>query len=355
MRKLLRLSKMLLVAVGMLAGASNAWAADKEVTLNCTNSITIVGQTSYGENGADYSSLIRLNSYAGQGGAGALAFTLDENWDASKVKSAILRLYMNSKDNKNRSGNILIHKLDAYPDLTANSSTPYSDGKHIVYKETSGTNKRYTFSTATIATVSASCYNAYAPITEQYFDVDITSHIQSLSTKSAGDLVYLGLDINDWAFVGTIGAYGNTNAPKLVVTYTDATLYTASFNESNGLTPTITIYSNSDRTVVVSNGSLTNGTTYYYTASLAEYEDYNNSFTVNGANPSVNFTMTPKTAVSSLKVNYKKDSEIVYTDNQDATGLFVGDYKDVPYRMYIYEGGKLYKAGTSGGSTYYAN
>ena len=174
MKQKLLTIKTLLVAAGLCAGAS-AWATDKEVTLNCASSITIVGHNPYGTNGSGFSSLIRLNSYAGEGGAGAVAFALDENWDASKVKSATLQLYMNSKDNKNRSGDIYIKSLTSYPDLSSNESTSYSEGKHIVYKETSSTNKRYTFSATTQATVTASCYNNSDPKTGQYFDVDLTS------------------------------------------------------------------------------------------------------------------------------------------------------------------------------------
>ena len=51
-------------------------------------------------------------------------------------------------------------------------------------------------------------------------------------------------------------------------------------------------------TSAVTNGSLVDGTTYYYKAVLAGYNDYTGNFTVSSANPSVNFTMTAKAIYS---------------------------------------------------------
>lgn len=82
-------------------------------------------------------------------------------------------------------------------------------------------------------------------------------------------------------------------APTLEISYTKETTYTATFTETNSLTPIVTIYSDSERTAEVANGTLTNDT-YYYTASLAGYYDYKGSFTVDGAAPSISFTMTAK-------------------------------------------------------------
>ena len=274
MKKLLLLTKTLL-AVSLLCVGQNAWAEDTEVTLSCTNSITVIGHTPYGTDGSGYSNLIRLNSYSGEGGAGAVAFTLDSKWDASKVKSATLQLYMNSKPDKKRTGDIYIKSLSSYPNLSSLESTSYSTGKHIVYKESSGTSKRYVFSGSTEATIAASSLDASAPKEAQYFEVDLTTYIQSLTTKSVGDLVYLAVEISDFAFDGTIGAYGNTNAPKLVITYTDETLYTASFTANSGaITPTITVYSDAGRTSLVTNGTLHDKTTYYYRATLHGYNNY---------------------------------------------------------------------------------
>lgn len=264
------------------------------VLRDCASSITAVGTTTYGTDGSGNSSTIRLNSYAAQGGAGAFAFTLDEDWDASKVISATLSFYPISKcDKDGRSGDIKIHSLDAYPAVST-TSTSYSEGKHIVYSYGTSNTKRYTFSTTTLATVAANGANTAVPAKGAYYGVDLTSHIQSLTTKSAGDYVYLGIDISDWAADITIGAYGNDYAPKMEIAYTTATLYTATFTETNSLSPEVTIYSDAGMTSPVTNGTLENGTTYYYKAVLYGYNDVTGNFTVSSTDPSINFAMTAK-------------------------------------------------------------
>ena len=297
------------------------------VLRDCASSITAVGTSEYGEDGSAYSSKIRLNSYGAQGGAGAFAFTLDEDWDVSKVVSATLSFYPISKCNKNRSGNILIHQLDAYPSVSS-TYTSYSDGKHVVYSHGTSTTKRYTFSTTTLATISASGYDASAPVKGAYYGVDLTSHIQGLSTKSAGDNVYFGIDISDWAADIQIGAYGNDYAPKLEIAYTSATLYTATFTETNSLSPTVTIYSDEDMTSPVTNGALTNGTKYYYKAVLYGYNDVTGNFTVSGANPSINFTMTAK-ATYNYTVKYKLGTADAV--EQEAGTMYVDETKTIYY------------------------
>jgi len=264
------------------------------VLRDCVSSITAVGTKTYGTDGSGNSSTIRLNSYAAEGGAGAFAFTLDEDWDVSKVISATLSFYPISKcDNSRRNGDIYIRQLDAYP-TPSSTYTSYSDGNHIVYSYGGSTTKRYAFSTTTLATISANGANTTVPAKGAYYGVDLTSHIQSLTTKSAGDNVYFGIDISDWAADITMGAYGNDYAPKLEIAYTSATLYTATFTETNSLDPTVTIYSDAGMNSEVTNGTLENGTTYYYKAVLYGYNDVTGNFTVSGDNPSINITMTAK-------------------------------------------------------------
>ena len=344
MKKITFSFKSLLIAAGLLIGSANAWATDEEVTLSCTSSITIVGQTSYGTNGSDYSNLIRMNSWAALGGAGAIAFTLDSKWDASKVKSATLQLYMNSKANRSRSGSIYIKSLSSYPNLSSLESTSYSTGKHIVYKESSSSNKRYVFTGTTVATVAASALDSSDPIKAQYFDVDLTTYIQSLTTKSVGDLVYLAVEVSDFALEGTIGAYGNENAPKLVITYTDETLYTASFTANSGaITPTITVYSDAARTSLVTNGTLHDKTTYYYRATLHGYNNYEGSFTVNGNNPSESFTMTAAATVETLTVKAKIGSSSYNIKSIDLDDKYVGDAYSFVYPKYYLLENTLYE------------
>ena len=73
------------------------------------------------------------------------------------------------------------------------------------------------------------------------------------------------------------------------------TTYRATFSEANSLNPTVTIYSDSERTEEATNGLLEDGQTYYYTAVLEGYQNYEGSFTVDGEDPTVNYTMSLKT------------------------------------------------------------
>lgn len=134
-----------------------------------------------------------------------------------------------------------------------------------------------------------------------------------------------GYDTSMNTYLDNVSLYHVTSA----VTY-----YTATFTANAGtLTPSVTIYSDEDRTTSVTNGELTNGSTYYYTASLDGYNDYESSFTVNGANPSVNFTMTAKTRYT-FKVNTIDENsnviEEIYTDNDS----WDGKTHDVYFKKY---------------------
>lgn len=114
--------------------------------------------------------------------------------------------------------------------------------------------------------------------------------------EADNDYVSFGLAVN----LGRT-AYLNVGA-DLTISCSASVVYTATFTETNSLNPTVTIYSDEDRTEPANNGALTDGTTYYYRAVLEGYQDYEGSFTVNGAGPTVEFTMTAKT-VYNFSVN----------------------------------------------------
>ena len=130
---------------------------------------------------------------------------------------------------------------------------------------------------------------------------------------------------------------------KLTINHTTASVYTATFTETNSLNPTVTIYTDASRTETITNGSLLDETKYYYRAVLEGYQNYDGDFTVAGTNPSVNFTMTAKTPVTSMKVNYTYGGSTIDTDNQSVTGLYVGDSYTAPFHMYIVKDGVLYQ------------
>lgn len=85
------------------------------------------------------------------------------------------------------------------------------------------------------------------------------------------------------------------SAPTVTVEYTTATVYSATFTETNGLEPTVKVFSDEAKTTEVDANALVDGT-YYYTATLDGYEDATGSFTVSGADATVSLTMTKKPA-----------------------------------------------------------
>lgn len=137
--------------------------------------------------------------------------------------------------------------------------------------------------------------------------------------------------------------------PELSITYTTAAAYNITFTETNSVAATIKI----DDTDVTAGTTLVNGD-YSFTATAAGYEDYNGNFTVNGADMNVEFTMTAKIPVTSITVNYKYNNEIVFSEAQsNIAELYVGNSYEVPFRMYVMNGGTLYKSTKRGSNPWY--
>lgn len=154
--------------------------------------------------------------------------------------------------------------------------------------------------------VTIDLVNQKVDYTVTYASKGSSGTVTAVSTATGSVAVPDGYTLNSvssWSLprINSSGAnyYDNVAFYSKVPT---ATLYSATFTETNGLTPTITIYSNSEMTEEVANGYLTDGTTYYYKATLTGYDDKTGSFTVSGAAPSVSFTMEA-TPVYSYTVN----------------------------------------------------
>ncbi len=122
--------------------------------------------------------------------------------------------------------------------------------------------------------------------------------------------------------------------PVLKLEYSNETLYTATFTETNGVVPEVTIYSDDQYTETVLNGTLTGNTTYYYKAVLGGYEDCTGSFTVGTENPSVSFTMTEK-AKKTYIVNLVDGSGKVLKNILTDEDAYVGKSLKVSYPKYL--------------------
>lgn len=114
--------------------------------------------------------------------------------------------------------------------------------------------------------------------------------------------------------------------PTLLLEYATTQLYTASFVESNGLTPSIKVYSDEACSTEVSAAALEANTKYYYVATLDGYDDCKGEFTVGSENLTVSLTMTKK-AEFTYNVNLVDESgnilRTVYSNNQAYEGLIV--------------------------------
>ena len=181
------------------------------------------------------------------------------------------------------------------------------------------------------------------------------------TTLTANALAYVNSAIaagQDYVTIAMAANYTRTGLLKtwanLEFTYTAAVVYEATFVETNSLNPTVTVYTDAERTLPIAKNELEANTTYYYRAVLAGYENYEGTFDVETSDPVVNFTMTAKTPVTSITVNYIYNEAIVYSEVQSAIdGLYVGDSYNVPFRMYVMNGSTLYKSTKRGSNPWY--
>ena len=263
-KKLLNSMRVLLVAAGLCAGAS-AWA--DETILLPTGGVTTISKSSSDAAYSAEATSWKINQ--GVNKSGDRIFTsngpyLYVKFDASAIEGTITEATLSfdiASAAYNTSYDVFLIGAADWDATTATYST-LSDGAKT------GTN---------IANDKWSTKNVASTI-----NYDITSKV----TKS---LMGLGICCST-AREQTISNI------KLTIKHTTATLYTATFSETASLSPAITIYTDEDRTITINNGNLLDNTTYYYTATLTGYEDYNGSFAVSGTNPSVSFTMISKSA-----------------------------------------------------------
>lgn len=121
---------------------------------------------------------------------------------------------------------------------------------------------------------------------------DVTDAVRTIQQASQNYIIF---QITGNA--GSADLYGKGAAedkrPILKITYTTDVVYSFSFEETAGLKPQVVVYSDEAKTQVADASSLKPGT-YYYTATLAGYEDYAGSFEVTSSNETVNFTMKAK-------------------------------------------------------------
>lgn len=160
---------------------------------------------------------------------------------------------------------------------------------------------------------------------------DITDALSSDDDKIVTILMY-----------STTAGGATVKNPAVSVEYVAAgtTLYTATFKETSGIEPNITIYSDAERTSTIGNGSLLADKTYYYTATSAGYKDYEGSFTVSSTGTNeVSFTMTAKATYTATVKAVCGEVEL----GTYASNVFEGDNATVYYPAVIEKDGAVYR------------
>jgi len=335
MKKILLLTKTLLAAV-LLCMGQNAWG--EEVVLNSTQSAYVdaanattnyngasveklqINNTQYRDWSSGNDGSVKFNS----GGKVALyKFALSSIKDIGTITGVTFTVkgQTNDANNKSTSPVRVLGYTPSWDASTITQATLTNNGNAEALTGTvSGKGSFQPLNTTAGLTINAG---------ETTLDVNAVTYVQS-AIDADNDYVTIALAVN----LGRV-AYLETSA-KLTVTYTTATTYDVTFSETNGVEATIKI----DDTDVTAGTVLTDGS-YDFTATATGYEDYNGSFTVNGENMNVEFTMTAK-PVYSYTVNAKA-GDVVLEKLVEGEG-----YKDdnvyYHYKQVINYGGTLYQS-----------
>lgn len=309
-RKLHFLTKTLLVAAGLLAGASSAWADEINATLDHTasssrNGSNVITTTVDTEN-ERYN-----NTKAAAWGGWAYAqfsFTIPAG---HSVESATLTWSTTIEGNSGTRNNDIYYvnagtTID-YANLTSTTNVNL-DGTFIVNVQKTG------------------------PATHTGIETDVTSAVRTIAATQN----YIIFKWTNAASGANLHGKASTNAPTLVITTTAETFYEATFNANEGaITPSVTVYTDEGRTTPIAKDALSANTTYYYRATLAGYNDYEGSFAVETSNPTVNFTMTAKTrytfTVNAVNSVGGAVLETIYTDADS----YEGKTHNIVYPKYL--------------------
>ena len=323
------LTKSFLVAAGLLVGTS-AWA--EEVILSPSADSWLNYKSGDGNSTTNYGTATSLtagiwqdmwtNATPGLKNNNYGAFTImkfDVSAYKGKITNASFKITATLSSTKNQNRDLFI---GYYTGTDWEEATVTASNSGINHRATSGLNIGHLGTFANIAKNS----------TAEYTCSTLSALVDYLNNDADGIVSLIFYTYTEDITIASKEAV--SGKPTLTLTYTNETLYSATFNESNSLDPDITVYTDEDRTSEIAYNQLSSNTTYYYTAVKDGYENYNGSFAVETSNPTVNFTMTAK-ARYTFTVNAVDGSsnviKVIYTDSES----YEGKSHNITYPKYL--------------------
>lgn len=328
-------TKISLMAVALLfMGVSSAFA-DKVVNVPISQCYSITGTNSTFNDPSE----IWLHSAGGYYGESQLEFTLDAEFDASKIVSATLKLYCISKSNRNDAINI-----STATGLTNNLSrkncgdaiATSTDGMSKIFKYGSRNTRSYGFQGA--ASLTSNTLSSYTASSTT--NVDVTTYVKSLTEKAAGDKIYFGLAAADAKPADLkLAGYKHTNASYLEIVYSEATLpgYTVNYKFDDATIKSVNGNSTVGSTVNAENPIVIEGQKYYATSTPL-------SMTIdeNEANNVLNIVLR-KANVYTYTLKSSVDDTVVGSGNAtEGESVYVG------YPAFVLSGNTLYSSAITG-------
>ena len=321
--KLLQLSKMLLVVVCLLVGASSAWADNYSANVKMTwvdydNPDTAMGEVETAQAGFNKIS---------NGEVGFDTPSWKCNWitylqvDASNIPNGATI-------------------TDASLTFKGSGSTDSkrTTGWGVGYNNSTwSADMTYNTADKSITTIGGVKWTATKSATVfESFTFDITEALKNAEGKVATILVY-----------ETAAAGGYVKEPVVTVTYTTEQAYKVTFTETNGVSATVKM----NGTDITNGTTLPNGT-YQFTATATGYKDYEGSFTVAGADKNVEFTMEEKAIYSYTVKGVGVDGTDFGIVNNGSTG-YADENVTYYYPEFVQVGTTLYMKKSNGSNPYW--
>jgi hypothetical protein len=302
---------------GVTANAETADATVKMTYVNYDDSSTSYGEIAAGETATTGYNKISSGSVAFANTGYGVDYITYLQVDASAIEGTITKATLTAEISGSTDGTAGDKRI-AVVGVGYNTSTWSADMTYATADKTITT----VGETASTTTKRATVFESKS--------WDITDALKNDDDKVVTILMYA---------TNAAGSY--IKNPAVSITYVDAnaTLYTATFTETNGLNPEVTVYSDENMTSSIGADSLLADTKYYYKATLTGYEDYTGDFTLTAdGSKEISFTMVAKEIVTA-SLNVKSGDTVLGTYTKD---VYSGDTTTIYYPAVIENDGTYY-------------